>query len=144
LTPSTSALAEYQGAAALRSALRAFVRRAETAARRAGLTPQRQLLLLMIKGAPDGSECATVTDLARRLELAQNSVTDLVSRAEAAGLVAREASARDGRVMHLRLTGEGERRLDRAVTDLRRDRRELLEILLAATRRHPPRAGGPG
>ena len=44
-------LDDYRAAAALRTAVRAFLHRGEQAARRAGLTPQRQLLLLMIKGA---------------------------------------------------------------------------------------------
>ena len=57
-------LDDYRAAAALRAAVRAFLHRGEQAARRAGLTPQRQLLLLMIKGAPDGSETASVTELA--------------------------------------------------------------------------------
>jgi DNA-binding MarR family transcriptional regulator len=122
-------LDEYQRAAALRSALRQFLRRGERAARRADLTPQRQMLLLMIKGAPDGSETATVGDLARRLQVAQNTVTDLVSRAEDAGLVEREASVDDGRVVHLRLTPEGERRLAGTVAELRADRHRLVEIV---------------
>src|SRR5918912_1364241 len=102
--------------AEFRAALRKFLRRSERVARRAGLTPQRHLLLLMIKGAPDGSEQSTVTELAERLQLAQSTVTELVSRAEEAGLVEREQSARDGRVAHLRLTSEGERRLVRSFT----------------------------
>lgn len=97
--------------AEFRAALRQFMRRSERAARTSGLTPQRHLLLLMIKGAPDGSEQSTVTELAHRLQLAQSTVTELVRRAEEAGLVEREASASDGRVAHLRLTVEGERRL---------------------------------
>src|SRR5207253_1823363 len=97
--------------AEFRSALRRFLRRSERVARASGLTPQRYLLLLMIKGAPDGSEKSTVTELAERLQLAQSTVTELVRRAEEVGLVARETSALDGRVAHLRLTEEGERRL---------------------------------
>ena len=42
--------------AEFRSALRRFLRITERNARSAGLTPQRYLLLLMIKGAPDHSE----------------------------------------------------------------------------------------
>lgn len=80
-------------------------------ARAGGLTPQRYLLLLMIKGAPDGSERATVSELADRLRLAQSTVTELVQRAERLGLVEREPSASDARVTHLRLAAEGERRL---------------------------------
>src|SRR5437870_13665450 len=113
--------------AEFRSALRGFLRRSERVARASGLTPQRYLLLLMIKGAPDRSERSTVTELAERLQLAQSTVTELVSRAEEVGLVGREASASDGRVAHLRLTAEGEKRLERAFTDLAAERRELRE-----------------
>lgn len=113
--------------ASFRTALRRFLRRSERIARASGLTPQRHLLLLMIKGAPDGSEQATVTDLAERLQLAQSTVTELVGRAEEAGLIEREPSARDGRVANLRLTEEGERRLVRAFTDHGTERAQLLE-----------------
>src|SRR5947207_4103793 len=99
--------------AEFRAALRRFLRRSERIARSSGLTPQRYLLLLMIKGAPGGSEQSTVTELAERLQLAQSSVTELVRRAEEAGLIEREQSADDGRVAHLRLTREGELRLAR-------------------------------
>src|SRR4030088_506914 len=102
---------EIVSVAEFRAALRAFLRRSERIARQSGLTPQRYLLLLMIKGAPDGSEQSTVTELSERLQLAQSTVTELVSRAEEAGLVEREQSTRDGRVAHLRLTTEGESRL---------------------------------
>ena len=56
--------AEAVPVAEFRAALRGFMRTSERNARAAGLTPQRYLLLLMIKGAPDGSEQSTVTDLA--------------------------------------------------------------------------------
>ena len=78
--------------ATLREALRAFMRESELNVQANGLTPQRYLLLLMIKGAADGSERSTVTELAARLRLAQNTVTDLVKRAEDAGLITRERS----------------------------------------------------
>jgi DNA-binding MarR family transcriptional regulator len=109
--------------------VRLFLRRGEQVARAAGLTPQRQLLLLMIKGAPDGSERATITELAERLQLAQNTVTELVARAEAVGLLEREPSGTDGRVVHLRLTKEGDRRLAATVSALRADRRHLVDVL---------------
>src|SRR6201997_5012241 len=86
-----------------RAALRLFLRQSERIARQSGLTPQRYLLLLMIKGAPDGSGQSTVTELARRLQLAQSTVTELVSRAEETGLVAREQSGRGGRGAYPRL-----------------------------------------
>src|ERR1700756_4323760 len=90
--------------AAFRSALRHFLRRSEKIARQSGLTPQRYTLLMMIKGAPDGGEQSTVTELADRMQLAQSTVTELVRRAEEIGLVTREQSRDDARVAHLRLT----------------------------------------
>jgi DNA-binding MarR family transcriptional regulator len=111
--------------AEFRSALRRFLRRSERIARSAGLTPQRYLLLLMIKGAPDGSERSTVTELAERLQLAQSTVTELVRRAEEVGLVARATSSVDGRVAHLRLTDEGERRLAKSFSSLAGERDAL-------------------
>ena len=111
--------------AAFRAALRAFLRETEIAAREGGLTPQRYLLLLMIKGAPDGSQQATVSELVERLGLAQSTVTELVHRAEETGLIEREQSNSDGRVTHLRLTEEGESRLMRAFTTNEQERQEL-------------------
>jgi DNA-binding MarR family transcriptional regulator len=122
-------LAEYQHAARLRAALRAFLRRGEEISRSHGLTPQRYLLMLMIHGAPDGSRQATVSELAQRLSLAQSTVTELIDRSEAAGLVTRVASDADGRVVFVRLTPEGERRLAPAVKDLRAERAALREVL---------------
>jgi DNA-binding MarR family transcriptional regulator len=111
--------------AAFRAALRGFLRRTERIARQSGLTPQRYLLLLMVKGAPDGSEKSTVTELSERLQLAQSTVTELVSRAEETGLIEREQSQTDARVAHLRLTEEGERRLMLAFTGLATERSNL-------------------
>lgn len=115
--------------AALRGALRSFLRTSEQIARENGLTPQRHLLLLMIKGAPDGSGSATVTDLAERMELAQSTVTELVKRAEDAGLLERERSVADGRIAHLSLSREGERRLAAAFRAHDDERRRLQRML---------------
>jgi DNA-binding MarR family transcriptional regulator len=111
--------------AAFRAVIRRFLRTTEHLAREHGLTPRRYLLLLMIKGAPDGSEQSTVTELSERLQLAQSTVTELVGRAERAGLVERERSEKDLRVAHLRLTPEGERRLAHSVRGLEEERHEL-------------------
>src|ERR1700751_2471080 len=116
-----AALAEF------RAALRRFARISERNSRAAGLTPQRYLLLLMIKGAPDGEERSTVTELGERLQLAQSTVTELVGRAEETGLVARERSLDDGRIAYLRLTPEGERGRAKAFTTNAGERRALRE-----------------
>ncbi len=111
--------------AEFRASLRRFLRRTEKIARRSGLTPQRYLLLLMVRGAPDGSGRSTVTELAERMQLAHSTVTELVSRAEEAGLIEREQSQTDARVAHLRLSDEGERRLNEAFTSLAAERQSL-------------------
>jgi DNA-binding MarR family transcriptional regulator len=116
---------EVARVAEFRAALRAFMRKSERNARQSGLTPQRYLLLLMIKGSPDGKEQSTVTELSERLQLAQSTVTELVRRAEETGLIEREQSDADGRVAHLRLTEEGERRLMKAFTTNEQERHEL-------------------
>src|SRR5579864_8990963 len=108
-------LDEVIRAAEFRTALRRFMRQSEKVASRHGLTPQRYLLLLMIRGAPDRSQRSTVTELTDRLQLAQHTVTELVSRAEHAGLIRREASASDRRISYLRLTPKGERLLSRSL-----------------------------
>lgn len=113
----------------MREGLRRFLRRSEGIAAANGLTPQRHLLLLMIRGAPDGSGRATVTDLADRMQLAQNTVTDLVARAEETGLLVREASAEDARSTFLSLSAEGERRLAGTVATLREDRSRLAALV---------------
>jgi DNA-binding MarR family transcriptional regulator len=118
-----------QAVADFRAALRRFLRESEKISRKYGLTPQRYLLLLMIKGAPGGTEQSTVTELSERLQLAQSTVTELVMRAEEAGLVRREPSQVDARVAHLRLTPEGEHRLRRSFTHLATERTQLREAI---------------
>jgi DNA-binding MarR family transcriptional regulator len=120
-------LEEFREAAALRAALRKFMRSSERIAREEGLTPSRHLLLLMIKTATGGR--STVTELAERMQLTQSTVTELVTRAEAAGLLRREQSADDARVFWLRLTDDGDTRLARTVSRLGGERQRLLELL---------------
>src|SRR5256885_6426467 len=63
---------EYQALAELRYRIRRFLREGDTVASEAGLEPQQYLLLLMIRGIPDGQE-ATVSNLAERLVLKHRS-----------------------------------------------------------------------
>jgi len=119
--------------AEFRAAIRTFLRDSERVSRHQGLTPQRYQLLLAIKGAPDGSQRLRFTDLADRLQLSRNSVTELVARAESAGLVSREPSETDQRVVYLRLTHEGDQRLCRALLESDANRRELVTAFEALT-----------
>lgn len=120
---------DVQQVAEFRVALRSFFRETERAARGSGLTPQRYLLLLLVKGSEDGEESATISELSRRLHLAQSTVTELVNRAEQSGLVSRAVSAADARVAHVRLTPEGERRFAAAFRELADERSALAEAI---------------
>jgi DNA-binding MarR family transcriptional regulator len=112
--------------AEFRAGLRRFLRASEEVSRRWGLTPQRYLLLLQVKGAPDGTERLSFTALAERMKVSPNTVTELVTRAEQAGLVRRERSGGDQRVVFVRLTEEGERRLLGVLEESDEARRELI------------------
>jgi len=116
---------ELELAAAYRAALRRFLRRTEAIAADARLTPERYDLLLAIKAATVAGEPATVSMLTERLELRQQAVTEIVKRAEEAGLVERRRSPTDGRIFHLRLTSEGDARMMKAFRALGRDRLAL-------------------
>jgi DNA-binding MarR family transcriptional regulator len=117
---STSNGDELRAAARFRSELRRFLGRSEAQAARLGLTPQRYDLLLQLKAAPDGH--STVTELASLLQLRQTAVTELVKRAEEAGLVQRRRSERDRRMYLLELTEEGDRRVTEVFDALRAER----------------------
>lgn len=115
-------LEQVQQIAEFRFALRRCERTAELAAQRAGLTPRQYMLLLALEGSPDGNGRETIGDLADRLQLAQSTITGLVDRAEAAGLVRREPGPTDGRVVAVAVTPAGSARLERALAVLAEDR----------------------
>lgn len=117
----------YRPAAQFRAELRSFLRRSERAARAAGITPSQHLLLLQIAGSENGE--STISSLVEKLALTQSAVTELVQRAEAAGLVSRKSSPADGRVVHLSLTPEGEARLAAVHDTLGPERGQLKRIV---------------
>jgi DNA-binding MarR family transcriptional regulator len=117
----------YAAAARFRAELRRFLRRSEDSSRRHGITPRQHLLLLQIAGARDGR--TTVSELVNVLALTQSAVTELVQRAEAAGLVQRAASADDGRVVILSLTREGEAKLAAVHEALGPERAQLRRVI---------------
>jgi DNA-binding MarR family transcriptional regulator len=125
---------DYRGAAELRGALRRFWRQSEAVMRRHGLTTQRYELLLTAKTGRDGTGRATLSELAERLALAPSSVTELVARSEALGLVRRELDPSRRRAVFVAVTAEGERRLSAAVDELAGERAALAEIVT----RHAP------
>jgi DNA-binding MarR family transcriptional regulator len=118
---------EYVAAARFRTALRKFHRESETASRNAGVTPRQYLLHLQIAGSDGGT--TTVTDLVDRLVLTQSTVTELVQRAEHAGLVERRGATHDARVVHLSLSEEGRRTLKTIHGHLGGERLRLRKML---------------
>src|SRR5216684_5513699 len=99
--------AEYQALAELRYLIRKFVREGDSAARAAGLEPQQYLLLLALRGLPEGKE-ATIRTLAERLQLRHHSVVGLIDRLEKRGLVRRVRGKEDRRKVLISLTARGE------------------------------------
>lgn len=106
----------YSRLLALRTALRRFEQWSAEQARAAGLTPAQHQLLLAIKGHDD-PRGPTVSDVAEYLLLRHHSVVGLVDRAEEAALITRRRDADDQRVVRLKLTRTGLRRL-RTLSDL--------------------------
>jgi DNA-binding MarR family transcriptional regulator len=102
---------DYENLLAFRTGLRRFLHWSQAQAREVGLTPAQHQLLLAVKGHPGGLSPA-VGDLAGYLLLRPHSTVELIDRAEAAGLVERWGDDGDGRITRVRLTTDGEQRLD--------------------------------
>jgi len=102
--------ADYQRLLEFRDALRRFLRWSEKQSAAVGLTPAQHQLLLAVRGHR-GPMAPTVSDVAEHLALRRHSVVGLVNRAVAAGLLARTSDPADQRLVRLRLTKLGERRL---------------------------------
>jgi DNA-binding MarR family transcriptional regulator len=121
--------AVYARLLALRTALRRFEQWSADQARAAGLTPAQHQLLLAIKGHAD-PRGPTVTDVADYLLLKHHSAVGLIDRAVEAGLIVRERSGDDQRVVHLRLTRSGAQRL-RTLSELHLEELRHLVPMLA-------------
>jgi DNA-binding MarR family transcriptional regulator len=119
-----------QTLAEFRYALRQFLQFSEQRATQAGLQPQQHQLLLHLAGAPDDTE-TTVSYVAERLGLRHNSVVELSNRCEEAGLISREQSAADRRVVVLHLTAAGQR----IIRSLSEDHERELSVHLPALMR---------
>jgi DNA-binding MarR family transcriptional regulator len=123
---------EYEVLLGFRTELRQFLHWSEEQARVIGLTPAQHQLLLAVRGHP-GTAGPTLGEVAEALLLKHHSAVGLVDRAARAGLVRRQRDRRDHRVVRLRLTAEGSRRLARLsrlhLDELRRLRRTTLDLL---------------
>lgn len=103
---------DYATLLGFRTELRRFLHWSEEQARASGLTPAQHQLMLAVKGHPDPLG-PTIGDVAGYLALRHHSAVELVGRAEKAGLIGRQRDSVDHRVVHLRLTADGEERIQR-------------------------------
>jgi DNA-binding MarR family transcriptional regulator len=132
---------DYRALAELRYRIRQFLRDGDAMARASGLAPQQYLLLLAIRGLPEGQE-ATIRTLAERLALKHHSAVELVDRLETRGYVNRSRGREDRRSVLVSLLPRGERILKdvarRRIDELRSNGRELVraieQLLQRATR----------
>jgi len=102
--------ADFVRLADFRYALRCFLEFSEIAAAKEGLTPQQHQSLLVIRASPGG--VANIGRLAERLRIRHNTAVELANRLVRSGFVVRETSVEDRREVVLKLTAEGQSRLE--------------------------------
>ena len=123
---------EYRALAELRHRIRHFLREGDAVAQAAGLEPQQYLLLLTIRGLPEGEE-ATIRVLAERMALKHHSTVELIDRLEAHGYVRRTREREDRRRVLISLLPRGERMLEHVarhrITELRSNGQELVRAI---------------
>ena|SRR5690242_17816133 len=123
---------EYRALAELRYRIRHFLREGDTVARSAGLEPQQYLLLLTLRGLPEGEE-ATIRTLAERLALKHHSAVELIDRLEGHGYVRRTRGREDRRRVLVSLLPRGERLLEQVarhrIGELRATGKELVRTI---------------
>jgi DNA-binding MarR family transcriptional regulator len=105
---------EYKALAELRYRIRRFLQEGDNTAHDAGLEAQQYLLLLAIRGLPEGLE-ATIRTLAERLLLRHHSMVELVDRLETRGYVRRVRGREDRRQVLVVLQPRGEKLLEKVV-----------------------------
>jgi DNA-binding MarR family transcriptional regulator len=98
--------------------------------RSCGLTPRQYLLLLVLESSQP-RKATRIGELSEALGLVPSTVTELLDRAEAAGLLERAGATHDGRVTHVRATAEGRKRFVKAFRELADERREVAGTALS-------------
>jgi DNA-binding MarR family transcriptional regulator len=131
---------EYRGLAELRHRIRQFLHDGDVVTRAAGLEPQQYLMLLTIRGLPEGEE-STIRTLSERVALKHHSAVELIDRLEGHGYVRRNRSRDDRRRVIVSLLPRGERILEEVarhrISELRSNGHQLVRAirrLLAQTR----------
>lgn len=104
--------ADYERLLEFRTGLRRFLKWSKDEAAKAGLAPSQHQLLLAIRGHRTPSLGPTVSEIADYLLIRAHTAGELAARAAAAGLVERVVDSSDARVVRLRLTKLGERKIE--------------------------------
>jgi DNA-binding MarR family transcriptional regulator len=107
---------EYRALAELRYRIRHFLQEGDAAAQRSNLEPQQYLMLLAIRGLPQGA-VATINTLAERMALKHHSAVELIDRLESHGLVRRSRSGGDKREVRVSLQAQGSKLLERVARE---------------------------
>ncbi len=107
---------DYQALAEFRYQIRKFLAASEQIARSGGLNPQQYMMLLALRGLPDGCEPAILV-LAERLQIRHNSSVELANRLVKRGLIRRFRSKSDSRKVLIRLTRKGAALIEKLVQE---------------------------
>lgn len=109
--------------------LRRFVAATERHSRAVGLGASQYLLLLAIRGLPEGMR-PNVSTVADRLMVESHSVVELVDRCVQGGLLERFRDGADQRMVFLRLTEMGNEVVERIAMQNREELAQALPMLL--------------
>jgi len=134
--------AEYRALAELRYRIRHFIQQGDAAAQRSHLEPQQYLMLLAIRGLPQGA-VATIRTLAERMALKHHSAVELIDRLESHGLVRRSRNEGDKREVRVSLLPRGSKFLERVarerISELKASGAALANAITALVQhKHPP------
>src|SRR3954451_14739290 len=124
---------EYADLLAFRTGMRRFMQWSEERAQAEGMTHLQHQLMLAVRAHAD-HRGPTVGEAAEYLLMTPSSASELVDRAEAGGLVRRERSYQDARMVRLHLTAVGEEKLERLTVDVLNELARvgpLLQVVLA-------------
>jgi DNA-binding MarR family transcriptional regulator len=120
--PAEIMIEHYRALAELRYQIRQFLCEGDATASKLGLEPQQYMLLLALRGLPEGAK-GTIRTLAQRLALKHNSTVELINRMEARQYVRRSRSRDDRRCVLVSLRPRGEKLLEQVarqrITELR-------------------------
>jgi DNA-binding MarR family transcriptional regulator len=123
---------DYRALSEFRYQIRKFLAASDAIARSGALQPQQYMMLLTLRGLPDGIE-PTIAALAERLQIRHNSAVELVNRLAERGLVHRDRASSDSRKVFLQLTAKGasliEKMVEKRFLELQASQPELIKAL---------------